>query len=325
MSSLKPAWHIDRILALRAGEDIIPTHLHLIMSDFCNQNCHFCSYRMDGGFSTELFGGENPKRFMPTAKAKEILRDYHDLGGKAVQFQGGGEPTVHEDHLEIIGYAQSLGLETGLVTNGVRLKDHEVFRNLDWLRISLDAGTEETYEKIRESKAWSKVVKNLSLAASFDKPLTGAGFVVTRENYREIAEAALIVKDAGLSFMQVSALFSDEGRSYYRDMDIEIPDYGWIVDKFTGRLGYDVPPDYEFCGYQQFTLYIGADLNVYTCCANAYTLHGKIGDLKEQGFRTWIARTRRKFDARSCKNCPFHEQNRVINYLINDQQHVNFV
>ena len=38
-SSLKAAWHTGRIEELRAGRDIVPTHVQLILSDRCNQNC----------------------------------------------------------------------------------------------------------------------------------------------------------------------------------------------------------------------------------------------------------------------------------------------
>lgn len=265
---------------------------------------------------------------MPTEKAKEILDDFAEMGGSAVQFQGGGEPTVHKDHIEIIGYAQSLGLETGLITNGVRLKDHEVFRNLDWLRVSLDAGTEETYRKIRESKSWPKVMDNLALIATFEKPAVGASFVVTRENYQEIAEAALIVKEAGIPYMRVSAMLSEEGSHYYHGIDIDIPDYDWIVNLFPNRID-DLDqgqPDYLFCGYQQFVNYIGADLKVYSCCTNAYTLHGQIGDLSNKTYGEWLKETDRLgWDAQSCHHCWFNEQNRLIEYLVFEQPHVNFV
>lgn len=322
MSSFKAAWHIRKIQSLRDGENIAPTHLHLIISDFCNQNCNFCSYRMDGGFSTELFGGKNPKRFMPTEKAKGILSDFHRMGGKAVQFQGGGEPTVHPDHLKIFAHAQKLGLETGLVTNGIRLKDHGTFRSLDWIRISLDAGTEETYRKTRESKAWLKVLRNMALAGSW-KTSAGTGFVVTRENHREIQEAASLTRAAGLSHMRVRGMLSEDPL-YYNGLKIEIPDDTIIVNRFKEGLE---PPDYEFCGYQQFTLYVGADLNVYTCCTNAYTKHGKIGDLSEQDFSQWLlSYDRRKWDSRSCRHCEFNEANRTINFLTDpNPKDVNFI
>jgi MoaA/NifB/PqqE/SkfB family radical SAM enzyme len=343
-SSLKAGWHIDKIKQLRDGRDIVPTHVQIVISDLCNQDCHFCAYRMSAGFSTERFadehGNRNPVRFMPTKKAKEILDDCAALGVSAIEFTGGGEPTVHKDHIEIIGHAQSIGLQTGLVTNGVLLRDNPVFRNLDWLRISLDAGTPESYQQIRASKAWPKVMDNLRLIGSFSKPYVGVGFVVTRENYREILLACQIVKDAGIPYIRISAMFSQDGASYYAGLSDEISasrfaaaamqdDDFKVVDFFAERVG-DLDqgrPDYTFCGEQQFVLYIGGDQKVYTCCTNAYTTHGEIGDLRATRFKDWLAGHRRyDFDARSCHHCQFNDKNRVVNFLIDPAPaHVNFV
>jgi Fe-coproporphyrin III synthase len=343
-SSLKAGWHIERIAALRQGKDIIPTHVQIVLSDLCNQDCSFCAYRMTGGFSTEKFadeqGNRNPIRFIPTAKAKEILDDCAALGVGAIEFTGGGEPTVHKDHIEIIGHAQSLGLQTGLVTNGVLLKEHPIYHELDWLRISLDAGMPETYERIRASKAWPKVMANLKRAAQLEKPYVGVGFVVTRENYQEILDACQIVKDAGIPYIRLSAMFSDGGTDYYSGIVPEIAaaraaaatmqdDSFKVVDFFADRVS-DLDqgrPDYKFCGEQQFVLYIGGDQKVYTCCTNAYTTHGEIGDLSKQRFAEWIKSHRRyDFDAKSCHHCQFNKTNRSVEYLLNkNPPHVNFV
>lgn len=343
-SSLKPAWHIERIKMLREGRDIVPTHVQLIISDLCNQDCHFCAYRMNGGFSTEQFkdenGNKNPVRFIPTEKAKEILDDCAELGVGSIEFTGGGEPTVHKDHIEIIGHAQNLGLQTGLVTNAVRLKDHQVFRKLDWLRISLDAGYEQTYATIRDSKAWPKVMQNLKLVSTFEYPYVGVGFVITRENYREIYKACLIVKELGIPYIRLSAMFSNDGSRYYdgivdcietqRQMAKGLEDEKFKIVDFFGNRVADLDqgkPDYSFCGEQQFVLYIGGDQKVYTCCTNAYTKHGQIGDLKNTRFKDWMANTiRYDFDARSCHHCQFNDKNRVINWMLDPApKHVNFV
>jgi MoaA/NifB/PqqE/SkfB family radical SAM enzyme len=342
-SSFKPAWHIDRIADIRAGRDAVPTHVQLIISDLCNQNCSFCGYRSELGFSSEQFaddlGNRNPSRFIPTAKCKEILDDCAALGVRAIQFTGGGEPTVHPDHLEIIGYAQSLGLRTALVTNGIRLKDDPVFRNLDWLRISLDAGTEETYLRIRESRMWPKALKAIELAGTFEKPYFGVGFVVTPDNYREIMPAAKIAKTRGAKYLRLSAVFSKSGAAPYRGIYDSIkndiretrglcgPDFA-IVDFFGDRVDDldEGAPDYSFCGAQQFTLYVAGNQKVYTCCTNAYTALGEIGDLRTQRFADWIKTYRRyDFDAKRCHTCQFHQKNRTINYLLDPAPtHVDF-
>jgi MoaA/NifB/PqqE/SkfB family radical SAM enzyme len=341
-SDWKAAWHIDRIADLRAGKDAIPTHLQIIISDLCNQNCHFCAYRRDGGFSTQNFaedGNRNPARFIPYEKCIEILNDAAAMGVGSVEFTGGGEPTVHKRWADIIGYAQSLGMETGLVTNGVRLKDCEAVQNLTWLRISLDAGNQETYQAMRESRAWPQVMQSLEYAGKLEKPYVGAGFVITRENYLEIEDAALLAKNAGIPYVRLSAMFSTAGDSYYDGIiDTINQQLGKakkhedalfkIVDFFDNRIDdlKQQAPDYSFCGYQQFVLYIGGDQKVYTCCTNAYTTHGEIGNLKNQRFSEWIESHRRyDFDAKGCHHCQFNGKNRVINYLLGKPEHVNFV
>lgn len=341
-TALKAAWHIDRIARLREGKDIVPAHVQLVLSDLCNQNCHFCAYRMEGGFTSKHFGG-NPVRFIPTAKAKEILDDCAAVGVQAVEFTGGGEPTVHKDCFEIIAHAQGLGLKTALVTNGVRIKpDHApILDRLTWLRISVDAGTAETYERIRQSKAWPQVMRTLALCGQLKGPLVGVGFVITRENWQELYSACCIAKSAGIPYVRVSAMFSEGGADYYeglvehinagRTMAKGLEEVGVfrVVDFFDNRIE-DLnvaAPDYSFCGYQQFVTYIGGDQRIYTCCTNAYTPHGEIGDLRDMRFKDWIERRRRyDFDARSCHHCQYNGTNRTINYMLNPAPaHVEFV
>lgn len=343
-SSLKAAWHIEKIADLRNGKDVVPTHVQIVMSDLCNQNCHFCAYRMDGGFSTQNFadadGNKNPVRFIPTEKVKEILDDCASLGVGSIEFTGGGEPTVHKDCFELIEYAQSLGLKTGLVTNGVRLKPHPCLANLTWLRISVDAGRPETYEAMRQSKAWPKVMSNLKMAGKLTGPYVGVGFVVTQENYKEIAESCRIVKDAGIPYIRLSAMFSMNGADYYKDITDEIDrqrvlakeledETFKVVDFFSARVEdlRQQAPDYKFCGEMQFVTYIGGDQKVYTCCTNAYTPHGEIGDLKKQRFYEWIGNYRRfDFNAKGCHHCQFNDKNRVINFMLDKSpSHIEFV
>ena len=342
-SNEKAVWHIERIQQLREKKDIIPTHVQIILSDLCNQNCHFCAYRMDGGFSTEQFGDDkgnrNPVRFIPTAKVKEILDDCARLGANAIEFTGGGEPTVHPDCFEIIEYAQKLGLQTGLVTNGVRLKQCAAVENLTWLRISLDAGDAATYERIRESKAWKQVMKNLVYAGSLEKPYVGVGFVITRENYKELAAATKLTKEAGIDYIRISAMFSTLGHAYYDGIEDVIlqqieESVAYNDENFKAVNFYndrvkdldDGKPDYKFCGEQQFVLYIGGNQKIYTCCTNAYTKHGEIGDISNQSFATWLNTTRRyDFDATSCHHCQFNQKNRVINWMLSTPDHIDFV
>ena len=342
-SQLKPLWHLDRMDDLRKGRTTKPVHVQLILSDLCNQDCHFCAYRMSAGLSTELFGTaktHNPNRKIKTDKAEEIINDCAEMGVKAIQFTGGGEPTVHPDYLKLFALAQHLGMKTALVTNGIRLDpSHHSIQGMDWIRVSIDAGMSSTYAKIRRvtENHWNKAWHNIAALRDFKGNL-GVGFVVTTDNYREIDLCAIKCKDSGVKNMRVGAVFSSEGIHYYGDRidricdsirqakDIYDSKDFEIIDLFGRRLS-DLEhgsPDEEFCGYQYFTMYIGADLNVYRCCNTAYTTRGIVGNLENIRLRDLVPNYA-PFDARTCKFCQFMGQNQAINSALRVPADVDFV
>ena len=356
-SDLKAAWHLDRIESLRDGDQIVPTQVQLILSDLCNQDCHFCSYRMSNGISNEQFAGpngeKNPNRKIPTEKAMEILNDCASLGVKAIQFTGGGEPTVHPDHMALFEYAQTLGLDTSLVTNGVLFRPgwEAVLPKMKWVRVSIDAGTPEEYARVRRVKPefYGVALAHVAqLAAEIKKQgtdcLLGVGYVVTRENWSDAYDGVRIIRATGAANVRLSAMFSTEGASYYdgvyddikaeieRIKQLETPEFA-VIDLFGDRIADLVQhaPDYDFCGYQQFNLYLGGNLRVYRCCTTAYTKHGEVGDLTNQSFAKWFYSQQKhdayaNFSARSCSLCQFNSKNKVISYLKDEQPtHVNFV
>ena len=354
-SGLKAAWHTDKIEAIRKGHQVVPAQVQLILSDLCNQDCHFCAYRMTGGFSAEQFGeggNKNPNRKIATDKAIEIIDDCLGLGVKAIQFTGGGEPTVHPHHLHIFQHAQDLGIETSLVTNGVIFRDgwEHVLPKMKWVRVSVDAGTSAEYAAVRRVKPefYDQVLGHIeALAMEIKKQgtdcLLGVGYVITRENWADAYEGVLRIRATGAHNVRLSAMFSTEGAAYYEgvydDIKAEIERVktlateGFaVIELFGDRIADLVQhaPDYDFCGYQQFNMYIGGNLRVYRCCTTAYTKHGEVGDLTNQRLASWFYSQQKReaygeFNARTCHDCQFNKQNRVINYLTGEPIHVNFV
>lgn len=360
-SDLKVVWHGDRLASLRAGEQVVPLQVHFIISDLCNHNCHFCAYRMDGGFSTEQFAdglNRNPNRMIPVEKCLEILDDMAELGVKAVQFTGGGEPTCHPDHLQIFEHALNLGLECGLVTNGYILKPgwEVILPRFKWVRVSVDAGTSETYSRVRglpQAKkgrtALARTLGNISLLSDAIERqgsdcLLGLGYVITNENFKELPSAVEMLSETGAAYVRLSAMFSDQGSEYYNGnyneihkliqhaKEYESDDFG-VVDLFGERIeDLDLgEPDYPFCAYQQLVCYIGGNQKVYRCCTTSYTAHGEIGDLTNQRFRVWFKSQAKQaaidsLDARSCQTCQFNGKNKTVNYMLDGEPtHVNFV
>ena len=339
-SQLKPAWHLDRIQQMREGRRPAPVHVQLVLSDLCNHDCGFCAYRISSGLSNELFpvdGERNPNRRITTEKAIEIIDDCASLGVKAIQFTGGGEPTVHKDHLQLFAHAQARGMKTSLVTNGVKLDvDHPAVRAMTWVRVSVDAGTEETYCRTRRvpPNHWRTVWKNIRALVKTCDGVVSVGYVVTPENFSEVSAAAVLARDAGVANMRVGAVFSSEGTGYYTDRpairaaidDAEKVGFE-IADLFDRRMA-DLEagsPTEPSCGYQHLTTYVGADLGVYRCCNTSYTRAGKVADLGESRLLDVFTGPLPEFDATQCRFCQFRGQNEVLAALMNEPTHSEFV
>lgn len=331
-SDLKPAWHTRDVEMLRMGKRIVPPHVQLILSDLCNHDCPWCAYRMTGYPSNQHFGeagSNNPKRFIPTSKAFEILEDCATLGVQSVEFTGGGEPTVHPDHLEIFDRANAHGLKLALVTNGCLLRDRweQILKRFSWIRVSLDAGTPETYAAVRRTTPvnFGRALANIARLSALGGPKIGVSFIVMKENAHECGEAARLAKLAGAESIRFAAFFSTD-RNYYADWDpeAEIPtstdDFRIINMVEQRRRDLVSRPDYDRCGYQHFNVYIGGDQNIYRCCDTAYNDRGNLGSIKNRRFKDWwsdpaTAKLYREFDAKGCDLCAFNGKNRVLSYL----------
>ena len=362
-SPLKVFHHQERLDFLKRGIQIVPSQVQLIISDLCNQDCHFCAYRMSGYTSNQLFGIEdpvtglvnnNPNRMIPYPKIVEILDDCEDMGVGAVQITGGGEPTVHPQHTQIFKDVLDRGLKLAVVTNGVRLlwDSIEQLGQAAWVRISIDAGNEKTYARTRSVSEdnWTRVWNNVEQLAKYRDDnntglVLGIGFVVTKENWSELPKCALKAKRAGSDNIRISAVFQEEDENYFKgiyktikeiihDVKRDYADNDFrVFDNFGDR--YDDleqrSPEYSFCGYQQFNTYIGADLNVYRCCVLAYNEKGKLGSLKEQTLgQFWQSELKKDkiadLDARTCPRCMFNNKNRTILYALDkNPEHVDFV
>lgn len=356
-SSLKVLHHPDRISDLQAGKQIVPVAIHWDLCSACPHACRWCAYRLPGYTSSQLFSEYDVtgKRRMPSYdKAIEIVNDLADLGVKAVEFTGGGEPTFHPHFLEIAAHAKLRGMDVALVTNGALLKPSTIeflARSATWVRVSLDAATAETYCAMRQVsvRQWSMATSNLrDLCARRDEmgsPVTvGVGFVVSKWNWQEAYDCAKLATEVGANHIRLSACFSPEGTAHFdgfADQAHELcvkaqslsDDRFRVFNLFDDRLNdlEQESPDYKHCYYQQFVTYIGGDLNVYRCCCQSFNERGLIGSIANQRFRDlWFSKEKHEkfsgFDASGCSLCMFNNKNRAVARLVEDvPEHVNFI
>jgi len=350
-SDLKMAWHLLR----DGGLPNAPKQVQIILSDLCNENCSFCAYRMDGYTSNELFVGDserakygtnNPVRVMPGPRAFALLDECKRLGVEGLQFTGGGEPTVHKQHVAIFRKALELGFKCSLVSNGLAWSKEliEVLSQFSWVRVSLDAGTAETYARTRQTAIsnFARVLLHITqlagaIRAAESTCVLGVGFVVIPDNWREIRESVRLVRETGAAYIRLSAMFNpDNTKPYegiYQDIlssvraikeEFDSPAFT-VYELFTDRMQdlFDGAPDYDICAYQHYTAYVGGDMKAYRCCVLSYNKRGLIdgGDLTNRPFdEFWNSPERKadfeRFNARGCERCQFNSKQRVVNYLL---------
>lgn len=350
--------HHKSLAILQDGGQPYPVHVQIIPSDYCNQDCNFCAYRSSNYDANPLFKiiepdgtvNHNPKRIIPWPKLQSIVHDCKEMGVRAIQLTGGGEPTLYPQFPQLLNLIIDSGIEFAIVTNGVLAgrSSHHRMAEATWLRFSIDCGNAKTYSRIRSvpEAEFSLVFKNIRtlVNAPNRKAVIGVGFVITEDNYNEVVECAHLCKEAGVDNLRISALFQSDHTHYFEKFlpvaqeqlqkvqELATPEFR-IFNNFTSRYN-DLAqrrPDYSFCPVMHFTTYIAGDQHVYTCCVNSYNLRGDIGSLETQGFKElWDSHHKKKmfdgFDAQGCPLCMFNDKNKSIHKILElPKSHENFV
>lgn len=126
--------------------DEVPVSINLDLTTSCNFRCDHC-VDMD-----ILNTGERYDHELLLAS----LRHLAARGLRSVIVIGGGEPTLYPHFEETIRLLKELGLSLGIVTNGSRIDRiravADVFSRRDWVRLSLDAGSDELFQAMHRPR-----------------------------------------------------------------------------------------------------------------------------------------------------------------------------
>ena len=94
---------------------------------------------------------------MPFEDFKRYVVRLQSLGVKGIILTGGGEPTINPDFDKITAWLEECGIDHGINTNFVKYVECKP----RYLKISIDAGDEEEYCKLRGVDKFGQVVENL--------------------------------------------------------------------------------------------------------------------------------------------------------------------
>jgi wyosine [tRNA(Phe)-imidazoG37] synthetase (radical SAM superfamily) len=197
-NALKILAYADRLRAVARDEMPFPIDWHVYPSNKCNHSCEFCLFIQNGE-------QDNAAQLTRT-QLLQYVEDAARLDGVLVHFSGGGEPLLNKYTLEAMQLAKARGLAVALSTNG-RLLTPEVARTVDFIRVSLNAGTQATHDRVnhhfRPGSDWQKILDAIRDSAPHKLRDLGLAFVVTPQNADEIYLFCQTAADVGADFVHI--------------------------------------------------------------------------------------------------------------------------
>ena len=121
-----------------------PISINLDVTTACNYRCDHC---VDMDILNKNINYEHEK-------LKDSLTYLAEKGLRSVIIIGGGEPTAYKGFEDIVRHLKAMNIQIGVVTNGSMLKKIEAVADVleakDWVRLSLDSGTNETFRAMHK-------------------------------------------------------------------------------------------------------------------------------------------------------------------------------
>lgn len=191
-----------------------PYRMDLALTYRCNNDCGHCYVERKREFP-ELGTGE----------WKEILDRIWDIGIPHVVFTG-GEATLREDLLELVEYAEDIGLVTGLLTNGRNLaKDNLIERlgdaGLDHVQVTLESNDPVVHDRmVGCDGAWKDTVQGIK--AAVESPVyTITNTTISSVNRDSIPATIDFIHELGLGTFAMNGIIYTGGA---RDSGMGVPE-----------------------------------------------------------------------------------------------------
>ncbi len=201
--------------------DRAPPSINLDLTTACNYACDHC-------IDWDIL---NSKVRHADDDLRASLREMAARGLKSVILIGGGEPTLYPGFVSFVVFLKELGLHVAVVSNGSKNeKILEIAPHLgpqDWVRLSLDAGSNETFRRMHKPSRASLTLDEIcsyvpKIKAANPRFAMGFSYVITWrggtrddvhvvENIHEMVDAAQRARDAGFDYISYKPFLERSG------------------------------------------------------------------------------------------------------------------
>lgn len=192
-----------------------PLVVELDTTEVCNLACPGC-------ISEDLVSN---KTSFTKERLLELGKELYEIGVKAVVLIGGGEPLAHPAVGDLIEFFGTHDIHIGITTNGYFIPKYldVISKYVSWTRVSMDAATAETFNKLRPSKdgenKFNYIIDGMKKLGKCKKGKLGFSYLIRTEadgfgiesNINEIYDAAILAKEIGCDYFEVKPSYSYSG------------------------------------------------------------------------------------------------------------------
>ncbi len=288
-----------------------PVQVYLQLASACNLSCYMCS---EHNRPSDARRGVGLVSLSPVIFAR--LEEEVFPWSSQLYLGVGGEPTYSENFVDFLTRAGAANQEVHLITNGTFLGNSEVASaiadHVSEIQISIDAASQETYERIRIGSRWSRLMEGIEklqayrAKSSHSSRLT-LNMVLMRSNVHELPDFVDLAYKIGADAVHAQhvitateqareeplllepALFDEQrleaiSRAKRNHVQLDLP--AAFEDEDRGNCS--VQPDSSLDGYAvpcrdpYQSLIVLYDGRVFACCHPLAHDKMQLGDLSTQ-------------------------------------------
>lgn len=171
-------------------------HFNLEIIKKCNQKCFYCFN--DSGYSKS-------KDELSITEWINFISEIHNLGYKSIHLTG-GEPFLHPNIVEILSHSIELGLETTILSNGLKIsnlvENHpNLIGKLKLAQISLDSMDAKMHNSRRGFRdAFKDAMDAINALIKVNVPIEISA-TVSEENLQDLFDIGTYCKTIGASLI----------------------------------------------------------------------------------------------------------------------------
>lgn len=222
-------YQFETAYKLLSDQPVNPLYVEYSPVGNCNHRCLFCAY--------DYMGYKH--RRLETEAAVRSIKQFADLGTRAMLFAGEGEPLIHPDFSKMIETCYENNVDSGVYSNGAMLtekKAAELLDKLTFMRVSFNAGTKENYHRIHGRDDFDLVVKNLKYAVELKhkkglKADIGLQFVVIPENLHTVVDMAKLGREIGADYLAIKPFVQHSSQEYNFEQNFKLEEIEDILEE----------------------------------------------------------------------------------------------